>query len=140
MFSGCKLPFGGANDLCSQWAVPLCILLCGLSSPSPKESGCPGAGCASLWGLTVFLEAPSCCSFRISTDCPTAAATHVLPRRKERRFCFHPGLGVEQASFRICLSAGWWMRALIPCIESISRQSLEGLCFPHKAQEANSSR
>lgn len=57
-----------------------------------------------------------------------------FPRRKERRFCFHPGLGVEQASFRICFCAGWWGRALIPCIESISRQSLEGLCFPHEAQ------
>lgn len=45
---------------------------------SPMEPVCPGAGCAALCGLTVFLETPSCCSFRFSTDCTTAAATHVL--------------------------------------------------------------
>lgn len=121
----CNIIFGGSNDLCSRWAVPLCIFAVNSSSPRPTEdSVCTGAGCASPQWLTVLLETSSCCSFQFSPDYTTVAVIHVLSLRGRREyFCFLPGYRVKQASFRICFSAGWWGRLFIPYRDSILRHS-----------------
>jgi hypothetical protein len=80
-----------------------------------------GTGCISPAWLIVFLELPSCCSFRFlhiaSSLLSLWACT--FPMRKEK--VFFPTIAQKETVKLPCFSAGWWL--LLPYANPVPRYS-----------------